>query len=261
MDRALSEYRAGKPLFDVVLTNTNPMQIMQKDGIFTRYHSPMEKNYPSDAIDPLLGATYRRTIIGILYNTSLIKSSDAPKSLEDLLKPEYQGKIVMPDPSDHTTTTQWVESLYKVMGKEQAQKFVRGLAENKPILVASLLPAARQVSTGQTPIGITYIKYAYIYDKEGAPLDYVRLPEMLGDGEYIDLSNKPPHPDAGKAFIDFFLSNEAQKIMAQQGEFVTEKGVYPPLPGADKIHFVQLDELQPRQYASLKQQYEKLFVR
>ena len=234
---------------------------MQQDKIFTRYQSPMEKYFPKDAVDPALGPMYRHTVIGILYNTSLIKPADAPKSLEDLLKPQYRGKIVMPDPSTHTTTTQWVESLYKVMGKEQAQKFVRGLAESQPILVASLLPAARQVSTGQTPIGITYIKYVYIYGKEGAPLDYVRLPEMLGDGEYIDLSNKAPHPDAGKAFIDFFLSDEAQKIMAEQGEFVTKKGVYPPLPGADKIHFVQLDELSPKQYASLKQQYEKLFVR
>ncbi len=260
MDRALSEYRAGKPLFDVVLTNTNPMQIMQQDGIFTRYHSPMEKNYPKDVIDPALGPMYRHTVIGIMYNTSLIKPADAPKSLEDLLKPQYRGKIVMPDPSTHTTTTQWTESLYKVMGKEQAERFMRGLAEAKPILVASLLPAARQVSTGQTPIGITYIKYVYIYGKEGTPLDYVRLQEMMGDGEYIDLSNKAPHPDAGKAFIDFLLSNESQKIMAQEGEFVTQKGIYPPLPGADKIHFVQMDELSPKQYASLKQQYEKLFV-
>ena len=30
----------------------------------------------------------------------------------------------MSDPSTHTTTTQWVESLYKVMGKEKAEKFI-----------------------------------------------------------------------------------------------------------------------------------------
>jgi iron(III) transport system substrate-binding protein len=261
MDRALSEYRAGKPLFDVVLTNTNPMRIMQQDGIFTRYQSPMEKDYPEDAIDPTLGPMYRHTVIGIMYNTSLIKPADAPKSLEDLPKPQYRGKIVMSDPSTHTTTTQWIESLYKVMGKQKAEKFVGDLAATKPILVASFLPAARQVSTGQTTIGITYIKYVYIYGKEGAPLDYVRLPEMLGDGEYIDLSNKAPHPDAGKAFIDFFLSDESLKLMAKEGEFVTREGIYPPLPGADRIHFVQMDELASKQYAGLKKQYEELFVR
>jgi spermidine/putrescine-binding protein len=34
MDRALSEYRAGKPLFDIILTNDNPMQIMAQRGDF-----------------------------------------------------------------------------------------------------------------------------------------------------------------------------------------------------------------------------------
>ncbi len=261
MDRALSEYRAGKPLFDVVLTNTDPMRIMQKDGIFARYYSPSEKDYPKEAIDPALGPMYRHTIIGIMYNTDAIKPADAPKSLEDLLKAQYRGKLVMPDPTEHTTTAQWFASLYKVMGKEKADKFIHDLAATKPILVESLLPAAKRVTTGETPLAITYVKYAYIFGKEGAPLNYVRLPEMLGDGEYIDLSNKAPHPAAGKAFMDFFLSPESLKIMAKEGEFVTMHGIYPPLPGADKIHFVQMDEFNAKQFAALKKQYAQVFLR
>ena len=261
MDRALSEYRAGKPLFDVVVTNTDPMRIMEKDGIFTRYHSPSEKDFSKDAIDPALGPMYRHTIIGILYNTGAIKPADAPKSFEDLLKAQYRGKLVMPDPTEHTTTAQWLASLYKVMGKEKADKFIHDLAATKPTLVESMLPAARRVSTGETPIGITYVKYAYIFGKEGAPLSYVRMPDMLGDGEYINLSNKAPHPDAGKAFMDFFLSNESLRIMAKDGEFVNVKGIYPPLPGADKIHFVQMDEFNAKQFAALKKDYAQVFLR
>ena len=34
MDRVVSEYRAGKPLSDVVLTNDAPMRIMQQEGSF-----------------------------------------------------------------------------------------------------------------------------------------------------------------------------------------------------------------------------------
>jgi ABC-type Fe3+ transport system substrate-binding protein len=109
------------------------------------------------------------------------------------------------------------------MGKEKAQQFISSLAATKPVLVESFLPAAKRVTTGETPIAITYIKYAYIFGKEGAPLDYVRLPIMLGDGHYIALSNKAPHPDAGKAFIDFFLGRESMNIMAKLGEFVNRK--------------------------------------
>jgi len=260
LDRSLSEYRAGRPLFDVVLTNADPMHVMLNAGIFARYDSPADKNFPPDAIDAKLGPRYRNVVIGILYNKDLIAPADAPKSLEDLLKPQFRGKFVMPDPTQHTTTAQWLASLYKVMGsKEKAEKFIRELAATKPILVESLLPAAKRVETGQTPIALTYIKYAYIFGKEGAPLDYVRMENYLGDGHYITLSNKAPHPNAGKAFIDFFLSDTSMKLMAESGEFVNLKGVYPPLAGADKIHFVQMDSFNRQGFAQLKKEYAKIF--
>ena len=261
MDRVLSEYRAGKPLFDVVLTNDTPMQIMEKQGIFTKYISPSAKDFPQSAIDPELGPRYRNVIVGVLYNTSLIAPADAPKSLDDLLKPQYKGKLVMPDPTQHTTTAQWLASLYKLMGKEKAGKYIRDLAATHPVLVESFLPAAKRVTTGETPIGITYIKYAYIFGKEGAPLDYVRLGKFLGEGHYIDLSNKAPHPDAGKAFIDFFLGNESMTLMANLGEFVNRKGIYPPLPDANKVQFVQMGSFDKHGFAELKKEYAKLFLR
>ncbi len=261
MDRALSEYRAGKPLFDIILTNDNPMQIMWKHGIFAKYESPSFKDFSKEAIDPNLGPRYRNVIIGIMYNKSVIKPADAPKTLEDLLKPQYRGKLVMPDPTQHTTTTQWVASLWKLMGKEKADKFIRDLAATKPILVESLLPAGKRVTTGETPIAITYVKYTYIFGQEGAPVDYVRLGKMMGDGHYLTLNNKAPHANAGKAFIDYFLDNESMKIMAQMGEFVNRKGVYPPLPDADKIEFVEMVDLDEKQFAEKKKELQAIFLK
>lgn len=261
MDRAESEFRAGKPMFDAIATNDNPLQIMFKENLFAKYDSPSAKAFPKDAIDPNLGPRYRNVIIGIMYNKGAIKAADAPKSLEDLLKPQYRGKIVMPDPTQHTTTTQWVASLDKVLGsKEKADKFIHDLAAQKPILVESLLPAAERVATGETPIAITYVKYTFIFGQKGAPLDYVRLPKMMGDGHYIPLAAKAPHPNAGKAFIDFFLGDEGMNIMAKMGEFVNRKGIYPPLPDADKIQFVEMVDLDTKGFAEKKKEYSKIFL-
>jgi iron(III) transport system substrate-binding protein len=261
MDRAMGEYRAGKPLFDIILTNDNPMQIMLKEGIFAKYNSPSAADFPKDAIDPNLGPRYRNVIIGVVYNKNIIKPADAPKSLEDLVSPKYKGKLVMPDPTQHTTTTQWVASLHKLMGKEKADKYIRDLAAMKPILVESLLPAAERVTTGETPIAITYVKYVFIFGQKGAPLDYVRLGKMMGDGHYLGLNNKAPHPNAGKAFIDYFLDDESMNIMAKMGEFVNRKGVYPPLPDADKIQFVEMLDLDKKAFAEKKKEYTQIFLK
>ena len=260
MERAVGEYRAGKPLFDVLINNANPMQILLKDGMLTRYNSPSAKGFSKDVIDPNLGPRYRNVVIGIIYNKEAIKPSEAPKSLEDLVKPQYRGKVVIGDPKQHTTTTQWLASLPKIMGKERAEKFIRDLAASRPALVESYIPAAERVITAETPIAIAFVRYVYLYGQKGAPLDYVRLGKMLGDGHHVALGSKAPNPNAGKAFIDFFLGDESMNLMTRiGGEFVNRKGVKPPLPDVDTIQFVEMVELDKEGYAEKANEYEKLF--
>jgi iron(III) transport system substrate-binding protein len=211
-------------------------------------------------MDPELGPRYRNVLYGIVYNKSVIKPADAPKSLEDLTKPQYKGKFVMPDPINHTLTTQWLASLDKIMGKDRADKFIRDLAAAKPIFVESIVPAADRVSTGEAGVAITFIRFVLTYAEKGAPLDYVRMDKMLGDGQYIALNNKAPHPNAGKTFLDFFLDDESMNIMAKLGEFVNRKGIYPPLADADKIQFVQMYPFGKKEYEEKKKEYQKIFL-
>lgn len=261
MDRVIGEYRAGKPLYDVVLTNSPPMEFMYRDGALTKYDSPANQFFPKEVIRPQLGPQYRNSIIGIVYHAGLVKPADAPKSLEDLLKPQYKGKVVIPDASQHTTTAQWLASLHKIMGsREKADKFIRDLAATKPLLVESLTPAGERITTGETPIGIAFLKNVVFYGKKGIPLDYVRLGKFMGDGQSIALGAKASHPNAGKAFIDFFLGEEGLKIMAGIGEFVTRKGIYPPLPDADKIELVEMIDMDQKAYAEKMAEYRKIFL-
>ncbi len=260
MDRAVSEYRTGKAGYDLLLLNANVARLVVKEGMLATYGSPAAGEFAKEAIDPVLGPSYRNVIIGIVYNKSAFKPADAPKSLEDLLQPQFKGKISMPDPTQHLTTTQWLASLHKVIGKERADKFIRGLAGMKPIFGESFIPAAERVTGGEALAAITYVIYAYTYAQKGASVDYVRLGKMMGDGHYAVLSNKAPHPNAGKAFIDYFLGDESMKILAKMGEFVNRKGIYPPLPDADKIQFVPMDDFSKNEYAEKRKEFQKLFI-
>jgi len=260
-DRVANEFRSGRPSYDVVLTTRATMQLIQKDGFLAKYNSPSARAFPKEVIDPNLGPSYRNTIIAIVFNAGIIKPADAPKSLEDLVKPQYKGKVVVPDASQHTTTAQWLASLHKVMGsKEKADKFIRDLAAAKPLLVESLTPAGERITTGETPIGIAFLKNVVFYGKKGVPLDYVRLGKFMSDGQSVALGAKAPHPNVGKAFIDFFLGEEGLRLMAGIGEFVTRKGIYPPLPDADKIEMVEMDELDQKGFAEKMTEYKKIFL-
>jgi iron(III) transport system substrate-binding protein len=225
-----------------------------------KYDSPSAKAFPKTVTDPDLGPAYRSTVIGIVYHTGIVKPSEAPKSLEDLVKPQYKGKVVVPDPSQHTTTAQWLASLHKIMGKEKADRFIHDLAASKPLLVPSLTPAGERITTGETPIGIAFLKNVVFYGRSGVPLDYVRLGKFMGDGQSITLAAKGPHVNAGKAFIDYFLGEESLKIMANIGEFVTRKGIYPPLPDANKIELVDLIDMDKEAFTQKMAEYRKIFL-
>lgn len=259
MDRALSELRAGKAVFDVMVNNSGAIQVMRKENVFANYISPSASGFPKGDIDPQLGPAYRHTPIGIIYNRSVISPAEAPKSLEDLLEPRFRGKVVMPDPTQHTTTMQWLASLYKIMGQEKANKFIRDLGATKPILAESFAPSAERVSTGETPIAISLVRYVVTFAAKTAPVDYVRLGKMLSTGQYLALSRKAPRPNAGKAFIDFFLTPESMELLAKAGEFVTMKGIPQLLPDADKITPVEMDDLDQKGYAVKRGEFRKLF--
>ena len=79
MDRVLGESRSGKPLYNVVLTITPPMEFMFKEGALGKYDSPAANAFPKDVIHPNLGPQYRNSIIGVVYHAGIIKPGEAPK--------------------------------------------------------------------------------------------------------------------------------------------------------------------------------------
>ncbi len=261
LDRVLTEARVGRTLSDVVVTNSGPMMLLRKENIFAKYVSPESGRYPDDVKDPdgLLSPIYRMVIVGILYNTRLVKPGEEPKSLEDLLTPRWQGKWVMPDPSRHFTTGVWVRNLEQFYGKDW-MAFVKKMADAKPIMVESFIPAAQKVMSGEAWAGITYLKYVYIFGKDGAPLDYVRLPKMLADSHQLGIQAKAPHPNAARLFEDFLISREGMEILAKEGEFVTAKGLYPPIKDAEKVKAVAMHEMDAAEYKKWAGEVRKLFV-
>jgi iron(III) transport system substrate-binding protein len=259
LDRVLSEHRVGKPVFDVVAITGDHMRLMANEGAIGKYQSPSFKAFAKEAIDPVLGARYRNIMYGVIYNKSMLKAEEYPKTLQDLVKPEYRGKLVMPHPTGHTLTTQWLASLDKIMPKQRAEKFIHDLAAAKPVFAESIVPAADKVGSGEVAIGITFARFILTYNKQGASLDYVRDYNMLGDGQYINIAAKAPRPNAGRALIDFFLDEESMKIQADTGEFVNRKGVYPPLQDADKIKFVQMYQFGKEDFEVKKKEYQKIF--
>jgi len=231
-ERALTEWRAGRPGFDIAEGNRGVQLIMKSEGLFQKFIPPASEKFPAQykEKDGLI-TPWRVLPISILYNTELVKAVDLPKTFDDLLNPKWMGKISIPDPTRHTTTAQFLWNLEKFKGDKWLD-YVRALAKQKPILVESLAPVTTTIIKGEAVVGITYIKYIKQYK---GPVNYIPMDKYLTDPNYLSLGAKSAHPNAAKLYIDFACSTEGQKEIAEDGEFVLAPNVYPPIKDAEKV--------------------------
>ena len=231
-ERALTEWRAGKPGFDVVEGNRGVQLIMRDEGLFQKFIPPSSEKFPAQFKEKDGMITPWRVLpISILYNTDMVKTGDLPKTFDDLASPKWTGKITMPDPTRHTTTAQFLWNLNKFKGDKWLD-LVKALAKQKPLLVESLAPVTTTIIKGEAPVGITYIKYIKQYK---GPVDYVVMDKYLTDPNYMSLGAKASHPNAAKLYLEYICSPDGQKLVAEEGEFVMYPGIFPPIRDAEKV--------------------------
>ena len=258
LDRALNEWRVGKPAFDIIEGNKGPQMILKKEGVFSKFQPPSAINFPRQFLeaDGIL-TPWRFNPISIIYNTDLVKKEDLPKSFADLLLARWKNKITMPDPSRHTTTAQFLSNLDKYDGVRW-KEFAKGLAQQQPLFVESFAPIVNTVIRGEAPLGIAYLKYVAQFK---GPLDYVRLNKYLADTNYLGVSNRAPHPNAGKLYIDYICSPEGQKAIAIAGEFVLSPNVAPAIQGAAQVaqSTLFMDEPSAEEFKQLRDEMRQIF--
>jgi iron(III) transport system substrate-binding protein len=258
---AITEFEAGKFMADVVQGPLPVLELLKEKGILAKYSSKVTAGYPEwtrkDGIIQLFGIEY----IGIIYNKERVKAAEAPKRYEDLADPKWKDKIVMPNPANHATTIAWLIGLREHVFKSEAEwmKFVKGLAANRPLFVASLGPTPAPIESGERPIGISMPKY--IVTKAPAPLDWARLQQpLMGTPRAIAVTAKAPHPNAARVFVDYWLSKKAMDMMAKDvGEYVLAPGVFPPIDGMNKAKVIAIRELSDAETQKWGAEFKKIF--
>src|ERR1051325_9695047 len=257
-DRAMNEWRADRPGFDVIEASRGVQLIMKGAGMFAKYVPPASAKFPAQFKEKdALITPWRMLPIGVLYNTDLVKGGDIPTSLDDLVNPKWKGKLIMPDPSSHTTTAQFLWNLRKIKGDKWLD-FVKSLARQEPRLIESLTPVANMLIKGEANVGIGLINTVTQFK---GPLGYAQLDKYLTDPSYLSLSAKAAHPNAARLFIDYSCSPEGQKLIAETGEFVLSPGIYPAIKDADKVssRVVFMDNPTEEEFKKLMAQFRDIF--
>jgi iron(III) transport system substrate-binding protein len=258
----VTEHNAGKLLADVVQAPRPMLNLLEEHDVLAAYQSPSAQGYPDWAVqDP------RMTLFGIeyvsyLFNTQHLKKADAPQRYEDLADPKWKGQIVMANPANHSSTISWLVGLKEQVFKSESDwmAFVKGLAANQPMFVASFGPTPAPIESGEKRIAISMPKY--IVTKSPAPLDWGPRSgqPLLGTPRAIAITAKAPRPAAARAFMDYWLSKDAMALLAKEvGEYVLAPGVFPDIEGIDQVKVLPVRDLPDSEIEKWGREFGQIF--
>ena len=210
VQRAVAEARAGKNLVDVFEGSGHGMEILHREELLEKFHSPAFADLPPDAF-PRHGYYAPDNFLFLVmgWNTKLVRPEEVPNTYEDLLQPKWSGKLGV-----EGSNVVWFAAVVKAMGEEKGLAYFQKLGAMKLQVRSGHTLMTELLVAGEIPIVLTLYNQAVDKMKErGAPIEWKALPPAFGRADGIAVAKRAPHPHAALLFADFVLSPEGQRII------------------------------------------------
>ncbi len=123
--------------------------------------------------------TWERQAGAIVVNREILEKHglEAPKTYADLLKPEYQGLVAMPDPKSSGTGYFFYKNWVNLWGDEQALAYVDALYPNLKQFTESGSGPIKLLKQGEVAIGLALTFQAVTEINSGQPFEIIFPPE------------------------------------------------------------------------------------
>jgi len=226
----------ANPVADLVVgVSASSMAVFGNEGMLQGYAPKgLDKLSPQyrDPANPPLWVGMDVYGAAICFNTVEAAKLGLPKpeTWQDLTKPIYKGRIVMPNPASSGTGYLDVTGWIQMWGEADAWKFMDALHQNIAQYTHSGSKPCRQAGAGEFPIGVSFEYRAVTTKKSGAPIDIVFPTEGLGwDLEASGIMKTTKKVDAAKSLMDWLASPAAMELYSKNFAVLAMPGVAKPL--------------------------------
>jgi iron(III) transport system substrate-binding protein len=212
--RAVQEYQTGRSATtDVLLLGGAPLSGILYADMLERVDwgswAPNVRNPELVALGGIAVAIAGR-MPGITYNTSRVAPDAMPTTLQDMLKPEYKGRIAS---TPYASAFDWLATS-EFWGEQRTREYVTRLAQQITGLIRC--GEMQRIANGEFDFlvvdcgGFEALKA----QRRGQPLSSV-IPADLAAITYwyMSVPKNSGHPAAAKLLINYLLSREGQDVL------------------------------------------------
>ena len=166
----------------------------------------------------------------LLVHSGLLPKERWPRSIADLVRPEWRGKVGIAKPLFGTTASH-AAVLFTHWGRSKAEAFFRELSNNVVVLPGNK-QVAQSVSHGRLLFGLTDTDDAIIEREHGAPVEIVfpdQRPQEMGTlfiPNSVCVIDRGPNPENARRLLKYLLSSQVEKRLAHgpSGQFPLNRG-------------------------------------
>ncbi len=169
---------------------------------------------PDAGFDPIapggIGLASASTLVGIMYNSDIVKGEDVPKSMHDVLKPKWKGKIA---------STPYAAGLREfatpsLLGKEVMIDYAKKLSQQIGGLIRC--GSTDKLTSGEFAMLVFSCGDQYVNQglRDGLPLGYSVVNEaVVSHTRYGSVPTHSAAPNAAALFVAYLHTPEGQKWM------------------------------------------------
>ena len=222
--RIADEFKAGIRYFDVAILSVSTITPSLRplgaiDGLEQHWILPEVKDPSNWWGGHLWGDNGNRFVYfqsayvldNVWHNESLVKA-DELKSWNDLLDPKLKGRIGLFDPRMGGAGIGVWGFIWRNMGEDFLKKLYA-----QDVVLGDRRPIADRLAKGRLAVTIGPTFYTFQqFVKAGLPVAPLAT---MKEGGFVSTGNggpvmmkEPPHPNAAKVFVNWFLSREGQEL-------------------------------------------------
>ena len=228
---------AGNPSADVWFGGTtDPYNESAKAGLLMAYEAANAADLSAPMYRDADGYWYGiyKGILGFMVNTEELErlGLEAPKSWDDLLKPEYKGLVWMSNPNTAGTAKLIINTMVQLKGHDEAMKYFVELDKNIAQYTKSGSGPSKKVGIGECVIGIGFLHDGIAQILSG--YDNIAL-VIPAEGTSFEIGATAifegcAHENAAKLWIEYALSPECVELAddAESYQFLVIKTAQQP---------------------------------
>jgi iron(III) transport system substrate-binding protein len=188
-------------------------------GLLRPYESPAAAEFPASARSPKglwYGFAARARIL--VVNTNQVPEDRRPKTIRDLVDPQWYERCGIAKPLFGTTATH-AACLFAAWGDDEAQDFFRGVKQNARIMSGNK-QVAEAVAAGSLAFGLTDTDDALVEMEKAMPVAII-YPDQGADEvgtlfvpNTLALIKDSPNPKQAEKLLDYLLSADVERRLA-----------------------------------------------